>query len=318
MNGGGDLMSKEKDIFLITPGHGLVTDTLIMYGIVDELFRTYAWINGTVNLQGQRYVINLNSIRPSSISLPEKIRQYQNSHISCGGRLEGERRVTAKLRISPTSGKFERIGVMWRAKQYKICCKCEYFAEKALEVYAGKRNIEKFAGANKKRSSLREYWVLSPVEIQLPLILSIKGLGISESIRTLRKANLPIMSSFLAFLSMLPSPLPGRSWLFSIYSIGKRLESAYIGGRADNIHRFVWTIRKGCPRFSRLIEVLVKLAEEGNPDPLVKLTDVAMTPSLSLAYAAIRKLRSALESTRPSELRELDRLGEALIKWCQV
>ncbi|MEM2293800.1 MAG: hypothetical protein QXX41_11045 [Nitrososphaerota archaeon] len=302
-----------KDIILITPGHGLVTDTLIMYGIVDELFRTYAWINGTVNLQGQRYVINLNNIRPSSISLPEKIRQYQNFHISCGGRLEGKERVTAKLEISPTSGKFERVGAVWKRKQYKMCHQCEDFAEKALEVYAGKRNIKKFTGTDKKRSSLREYWILSPVEIQLPLILSIKGLEISESIGELGSVNLPIMSSLLAFLSILPSPLPGRSWLFSIYSVSKRLESAYIGGRADNIHRFIWTIRKRYIEFPSLIRRLIELVKrEGNLSPLVRLTDVAMTPSLSLAYSAIRELRLALEKS------ELKKLGEALIEWCQA
>ncbi|MBO3800621.1 MAG: hypothetical protein FGF52_06200 [Candidatus Brockarchaeota archaeon] len=306
-------MSEGKNYVLITPGHELVLDTLIMYGVTDELFRTYAWVDGNITLQGERFAIHITNIRPSDVPLPEEIKEMKDSHIFCGKRTGSGK--TARLEISPTRGKFERVGPKWQQKQYKICDLCESIAKKG-EAYIGKREV--IVKSREKKNTLDEYWVLSPVEIQIPLILSIKGLKIFECLRTLKKVNFPHMLSFLTFLSVLPSPLPGNSWLFSIYRKKRRLESAYIGSRADNIHRFVWTVRREYPQFSRLIKALVELAEEGNLDPLIKLTDVAMTPSLSLAYIAIRKLRSALEDTYPSELREFNRLGKALMKWCQV
>lgn len=302
-------MSEGKDYILITPGHGLVLDTWIMYGIIDELFRTYAWIDGSVILQGEKYVIKITDIRPSDIPLPEEIEKMKESHVFCGGRTsEGK---TARLEISPTSGKFERIGLKWRANQYKICDLCYSLAEKG-SAYVGRRKVK-----IQKKVAFNEYWLLSPVEIQISFLLSIKGLKIFENLGVLREIDLPIISSFLAFISVLPSPLPGRSWLFSIYRIDRGVKSAYIGGRADNIHRFVWTIRREYSRFPYLIKILVNLAKEGNLDPLIKLTDVAMTPSLSLAYAAIRKLQLSLEDSYSSKL-ELNRLGKALIKWCQL
>jgi hypothetical protein len=290
---------------LRTPGHNLVFDTYIMYGIVDRLLDHYDWVDGEVSLVGESYVIDVRDRRPST-PLPNDIRSYGAVH-ACGGRGRGS---TARLEISPVSGKFERIGPEWSPKQYISCETCHNLAENAQKKgYAGVRKVEK---------GLQEYWVLSPVKIRIPLALSIREEVLAQvAIKELPRAALPHTSALLAFLSILPSPLPGRSWLFSIYALKGRLIRASIGIRADNFHEFVWHIRRNYIRFPRMMRELVECTGEGNVTPLVRLVDVALNPSLPLAYAAIREVRSALEK-KGYDFDEFDRFGNALIDWCKT
>lgn len=294
-------------MMLATPGNDLVLDTLIMYGLVDRLFEDYYWVEGEVILQGQRYLISLERLRPQQ-ALPSEVKLYVGTH-SCGRRAQ-KRGETADLKISPVSGKFQRTGPRWSPAQYRICSTCKNLARRG-QSYAGERDYRV------KGKVRRECWVLSPANIRVPLVLSVKALQIPQSVTALEKAELPAVPALLTLLSILPSPLPGKSWLFSIYTFeGNRIIRASLGIRTDNIHAFVWLARRKYLRFSSLIRELVRLEDQS---PLVKLADVAMMPSLSLAYTAIRAVRRALgrrEGTK-YDFRNFDKLANALVEWCR-
>lgn len=282
---------------LHTPGHSLPTDTLIMYGIVEQLFRSFYWMDGSVNLTGNNYRIQIDGLKPSA-ALPQRLQRYLRMH-GCGARTASSDKKllpTAELEYMPSAGKFLRGPGVWRARRYGFCSDCKELASTGLENWALRRG--------------NEYWILSPSRIKLSTLsyFKLKNMPWIE----LPSAELPPLCACLVGLTLAPSPLPGQGWFLSIYAVERGVQPrSRLGIPIDRIQDFIWYMIRYSPEFIGIIRQLDRIASEtGNYSVLARLVDLAMNPKLSLVYDAVRELRSTLE-----ERVNIEHLAGVMLKW---